>query len=229
MSMSKDNAARTFLLNKLNFLQVDELELLDKQRNEFDELYEKYVLHGVGDEIPYTLAEEKYLFLTYLIEEMNILVHGSNNPNVNIFEPRESTLFSGENVRAVFASSDATWSIFFAVVNRKEYSSSGSLRNICVTARTKKGIKRYYYFSLNKDFNGKLWTDGMIYLFPKERFKPGGAKNEWITEDAVSPLAKIRVSPEDFLFRNSILRHHENTSHITNLMRHLFIPKRKRK
>ncbi|WP_096273502.1 hypothetical protein [Paucisalibacillus globulus] len=221
------NVARTYLLNRLNFLRLDELELTDEQKKLFDELYENYIINGVGDEFPYLLQEKKYKFLTYLIENKNVLVHGSNNPDIEAFEPRNSTLFTGEKVKAVFASSDATWSLFFAVINRNDY--YGSLRNLCLTAQTSKGVKRYYYFSLNEDFRGEIWQGGMIYLFPKDRFKPGGAKNEWISEKEVYPLAKVRVSPEDFIFRDFILRHREDTSHIKNLVRHLLFPKRRRR
>ncbi|WP_052345892.1 hypothetical protein [Paucisalibacillus sp. EB02] len=221
------NVVRTYLLNRLNFLRMDELELTDKHEKEFEDLYENYILNGVGDEFPYLLNEQKYKFLTYLIENKNILVHGSNNPDINVFEPRNSTLFTGEKVKAVFASSDATWSTFFAVINRNDY--SGSLRNLCLTAQTDKGTKRYYYFSLNEEFTGELWQVGMIYLFPKDRFEPGGAKNEWISEKEVYPLAKLLVSPEEFIFRDFIERHREDSSHIRNLVKHLLLSKWKRK
>src|SRR5690606_22018968 len=96
------NVARTYLLNRLNFLRLDELELTDEQKKLFDELYENYIINVVGDEFPYLLQEKKYKFLTYLIENKNVLVHGSNNPDIEAFEPRNSTLFTGEKVKAVF-------------------------------------------------------------------------------------------------------------------------------
>ncbi|MUK88901.1 hypothetical protein GMD78_10900 [Ornithinibacillus sp. L9] len=213
------NALRTRLLDRLKFLKIPELDVSGDSITEFESLYEQYVSSGNGELIPYDLPDPKYIFLNYLIENKNIVVHGSNNPNINIFEPRDQTLFNGKKVTAVFAASDSIWSMFFAVINRSQY--EGSLRNACLTADTKKGVKRYYYFSLNKDYHGKRWTNGMIYLFDKDGFQQGGAKNEWISEKEVKPIAKIPVEPSDFIFKDSIKLHDEATSHVKNMMRDL--------
>ncbi|WP_218197316.1 hypothetical protein, partial [Pseudomonas sp. 2995-1] len=79
-----------------------------------------------------------------IIENKDVLVYGSNNSEIDRFEPRDQLLANQKPVKAVFAASDAIWSLFFAVVNRKQIN---SLRNICLTVPTKKGIRRYYYFS----------------------------------------------------------------------------------
>lgn len=116
----------------------------------------------------------------------------------------------------MFASSDGIWSMFFAVMNREEY--VGSLRNACFTTPTRKGIKRYYYFSVNRDFSDPLWRDGTIYLLPKESFHTGGTKEEWICETEVRPLAKIPVAPNDFPFLNEVKWHKESDSIIKTLI-----------
>lgn len=85
--------------------------------------YEGMIPRLYKGEFAYDSTYPKYRFLQYLALKNHILFHGSNNPQIDIFEPREQTLFNGELVRAVFASADPTWSIFYAVlieVNKSE-------------------------------------------------------------------------------------------------------------
>ena len=208
------------LLNTLNFLKVPELNLPEDAILEFERMYENLLEKGNVD---YKSKYPKYLFFNYIIENKGVLVHGSNHPNIEVFEPREQTLYNGKPAKAVFAASDGIWSLFFATVERKNY--QGSLRNMCMTIPTKKGIKRYYYFSLNKEYRGNLWCNGIMYILPKEKFKQGGIKDEWICEEEVKPLAKISVSPEDFPFLNQVKRHDESDSIIKTLFKVLILNK----
>ncbi|MFS0862831.1 hypothetical protein [Fredinandcohnia sp. 179-A 10B2 NHS] len=210
---------KTLLFDKFHFLKVPELSLPLNVVEEYNEIFYESIIHGKGGLVPYKSTYPKYMFLHYLIENKEILVHGTNNPAIDSFEPREQTLFNGKKVKAVFASTDAIWSMFFAVINRQEY--NGSLRNICLTTKTKRGIRRYYYFSLNADFKGERWTNGYIYLMPKQPFKQGGIKDEWICEDNVKPLAKIAVSPEDFIFSKDVRSHKESDPHLKTMIRYL--------
>ncbi|WP_088105520.1 hypothetical protein [Halalkalibacter urbisdiaboli] len=213
-----------FLLNRLHFLTLPELHLSTKEKGEFDSLYDSYVKNGQGETIIYQSSLPKYMFLNYLIENKNVLVHGSQNDEIAQFEPREQTLFTGKLVKAVFASSDSVWSMFFALVNKQDY--VGSLRNACFTAQTKKGLKRYYYFSLNRAYKGEYWAPGTIYLFPRKDFEQGGVANEWICKHKISPLARIKITEEDFPFMNDISRHLESDSLFKTLWNVLVLNKR---
>ncbi|GMB09602.1 hypothetical protein EDD69_10642 [Thermolongibacillus altinsuensis] len=210
---------KSFLFHTLHFLKVPELDLPAQATEEFERIYSHYISSGNGDFIPYTSNYPKYLFLHYLIENKDVLVHGSNNENIEIFEPREQLLFTGNPVKAVFAASDGIWSMFFAVINRREY--VGSLRNACFTLQTKKGIKRFYYFSVNEEYKGKLWRDGCIYIMPKNFFKRGGIQDEWICENKVKPLAKLSVTPKDFPFLEKVKRHKETDSMFKTIVKAL--------
>lgn len=212
---------KTHFYNKLHLLKIQELFLPDHALEEFEELYKRYIEEANGENIIYKSAYPKYMFLHYLIENKDVFVHGTNHSNITLFEPREQDLFNGKKVKAVFASTDGVWSIFFAVVNRKEY--VGSLRNMCLTTRTKKGIRRYYYFSLNKDFLGQPYIDGTIYILPKDGFKKGGIRDEWVSERPVTPLAKLTVTPEDFIFNQNIKRHKETTPPIKSMIKALVL------
>ncbi|RNA66867.1 hypothetical protein [Alteribacter keqinensis] len=208
------NLIKTFALNKSRLLKAPELDLSSEAKSEFEAIYNDWITKGNGAFIPYESNYPVSLFLNYIIETKNILVHGSNNPSIDCFEPKDSTLFNGKPVKAVFAASDGNWSLFFAVVKKEGY--SGSIRNLCLTAPTKKGVKRYYYFSVNRNVH---WTDGTIYFFPKEPFKQGGIRNEWISESPVEPLAKLAVKPEDFPFWGKVSRHSETESALKTILK----------
>lgn len=217
------NTLKAYVFSKLFILKVPELDLSKEAIKEFDEIYNHSILDGQGESITYKSKYPKYLFLNYLIENKNVLVHGSNHPDITSFEPRDQTLFNGKPVKAVFAASDAVWSLYFAVINRNEY--KGSLRNMCLTVPTKKGIQRFYYFSVNKDYKGECWTNGTMYILPKNSFQKGGIKDEWISETHVTPLAKIQVSPEDFPFLKKVSKHDEKDSAMKSIGKALFIKK----
>src|SRR5262245_42258021 len=142
---------------------------LDAQTiSSFDKLYSDAVEHGEGKEIPYNLAAPKWQFLCYLCDEKSLLVHGSGDANIEIFEPRQSNdVFEFGNRRAVYAASDGIWAMYFATVDRDRYVTS--LMNACFRVLNADGSKSvpYYFFSINGDaLPHKPWREGTIYLLP---------------------------------------------------------------
>ncbi|MGP4072915.1 hypothetical protein ACTWQB_10215 [Piscibacillus sp. B03] len=187
---------------------------------EFDEMFIRYISTGDGNIFTYNSRYPLYMFLNYVIETKGLVVHGSNNSSINIFKPRNSTLFNGKPIKAVFASSDGVWSLFFAVLNRKGY--VGSIRNLCLSVTTNKGKQRYYYFSTNNNDSNR-WKDGTIYFFSKTLFKQGGIRDEWVCETELEPLAKLTVTPSDFPFLNKVRVHRETESTVKTIIKALFL------
>ncbi|MCT8136707.1 hypothetical protein H1D32_02435 [Anaerobacillus sp. CMMVII] len=216
------NRLKQYILDKLHLLRVEELDLPDHAINEFEDIYHN-VLTAEGNSITYKSSYPKYQFLNYIIENKNVLVHGSNNSLISSFEPKESSLFNGRPIKAVFAASDGVWSLFFAVKKREGY--IGSLRNLCITVPTKKGIKRYYYFSINNEDAHDTWTNGTIYILPKNSFKRGGISDEWVCEHDVAPVAKLSVTPTDFPFLDKVSTHIETDSALKTILKAMFIKK----
>jgi len=147
----------------------------------------------------------------YLSLKGNYLFHGSNNPNIECFEPREQTLYNGELAKAVFASSDPIWPMFFAILDRSKL--TGSFRNGCIIGRRTK----YHFYSINEPtMKNKPWTEGMVYILPKDKFKistHGTIQfDEWICSEPVVPIGKIAVTLEDFYYRDRIATHEEKES-----------------
>lgn len=157
--------------------------------------------------IDYKLSIPKYTFLQYLSDTKPILLHGSNNKDIGLFEPREQTLFNGEMTKAIFATKDAIWSIFFAIL--KKDSIVGNFRNGSISANDKQW---YHYYSLTQPtFSNEPWMNGIIYILPIDSFKAPNKGtiqfNEWVSLEPVTPLAKIEITPSDFYFLNKVTCH----------------------
>jgi hypothetical protein len=90
--------------------------------------YEALILKmAEGQLIHYELPYPKFRFLQYLSLKGQYVFHGSNNRIIDKFEPREQTLYNSKLTKAVFATTDPIWAIFFAIFNRS--SLIGSFRN----------------------------------------------------------------------------------------------------
>lgn len=178
--------------------EIDKYEELSKSVNE-------------GRLVDYSLQYPKYRFLQYLSLKGNYVFHGSNYRNIERFEPREQTLYNNELTTAVFATTEPIWSIFYAVFNRSAL--IGSFRNGCIIGRNKK----YHYYSINEStIKNNPWTNGMLYILPKDKFHMSGQEkvqfDEWICNEYVTPIGKISVSLSDFYFLNKVAVHKDRES-----------------
>jgi hypothetical protein len=188
----------------------------------FERLYTAVVEHGTGAAIPYDLAAPKWQFLCYLTDNKGVLVHGSPNPDIEEFEPRQSDDV-GEfgNRKAVYAASDALWAMYFAVIDRSR--GVNSLHNACFRVMQEDGSKSapYYFFSINSDaLSHQPWCNGTIYLLPRAGFEPQppvtlrgmtGEIQQWASLAPVRPLARLPITPADFPFLPQIRGHHHAT------------------
>lgn len=167
------------------------------------------------------LTFPKYRFLQYLTLKEDFVFHGSNHVDIDIFEPREQTLFNGKLTKAVFASSEPNWSMFYAVFDRSKL--TGGFRNGCLVYKDKK----YHYYSLNKStMINNPWTSGKIYILPKNKFTPSDTSklrfDEWICHDPVRPVSQLEVSARDFYYINRVSTHKNNESIVKSWLLYKF-------
>jgi len=183
----------------------------------FERLFTNCVERNTAAEISYQLTAPKWQFLCYLCETKNILLHGSSNPAILEFEPRQSNdVNEFGNCRAVYAASDGIWPLYFAIVNRKRIT---SLVNGCfqVLNGNSSVSETYYYFSVNQDALPYYpWQNGTIYLLPRDSFKQEAVRQyhglnvemaHWASPVAVKPLATFSVTPDDFPFLTQVNGH----------------------
>lgn len=169
-------------------------------------------------ELSYSLPTPRWQFLCYLADHKPVLLHGSGNPDVAVFETRKADdLMEFGNRAAVYAASDGLWPMYYAILDRDTYPMS--LNNACVRVSTPAhGLSEpYYFFSISQSArSAQPWHAGMVYLLPRTTFEPhlpihadDGEIHvmQWASSMPVVPLAKLRVEPADFPFLEQIRGH----------------------
>ncbi|OCA84537.1 hypothetical protein A8F94_15755 [Bacillus sp. FJAT-27225] len=187
------------------FYKSPNLSFEKKEIAFFEQLYGEALLNK--EPITDTGRYMKYRFIHYIASTKPVVVHGSNNKQIEKFEPRRQTLYNGRYTEAVFGTKDGIWPQFYAVFDRNKL--VGDFRNACL--KVDKG-KSYYFFSLNAQTHASNpWTSGAVYFFPDETFEPASTSqvhfDEWISKTPVKPLLSIHIEPGDFPFINKISTH----------------------
>jgi hypothetical protein len=173
--------------------------------------------------IDYSLPHAKYFFLKYLLDN-GYLLHGTKSSNIDVLEPKAQNDWNGHSVRAVFATRDMFWPMYFALLNRSAL--TGSLRNGCfLVEQAPFQEERFYFFSVNQEnLASDIWSDGFVYILPGDSFHPttsGQVRfDEWASEQAVSVIAKLPVSPADFPFLRQVSGHDEKESIFATWLRY---------
>jgi hypothetical protein len=163
-------------------------------------------LLAAGGEIDYRLPHPRHEFLSYAVLRRGLLAHGSNALEIEQFEPRPANEVFAVQL-GVHGASDGIWPMYFATVARLTGPGRLMLVNGCVHIGSGDRLRRYYFFSTSRDPDATdAWTDGAVYLLPREPFRPLRGQ-EWLSEVPVRPVAWLRVTPEDFPFRRSTVRY----------------------
>ena len=178
--------------------------LSKEDRDAFDSLLART---PEGDAVDYDLRQPKWWFMHHLLAR-GFVLHGSNESAIDEFETRPN--FDAHNERhvdAVFASDDAIWPLYFAVVNRPVVR---SLINWC--EHPGNGTSRYV-FSIGADpRDDASWTNGTIYVLPSTTFTLTPESRELTSLVPVRPRARLAVEPEDFPFKANTRGHDRDDS-----------------
>ena len=212
------------------WLSRPSIELSDEVRLELNHLYAQHIENEQGNWLD-TLPVPKWAFLCWLADEKGLLMHGSGNPDVTMFEPRTPFDNSPDDFSkqtAVFAASDGIWAIFYAVIDRVNFRLR--MLNGAMQFKTSEGWTRmHYFFSVTGSVLERYpWRKGTVYILPVEGFtrqppyelgKHGLIlEPHWASLESVQPLAKLAVAPEDFPFLAQV-RGHDNEAVMANAAR----------
>ncbi|WP_020578717.1 hypothetical protein [Actinopolymorpha alba] len=162
-------------------------------------------------------------YLRWLARHRQVLFHGSQRDSISELRPdRESngtTAFGSQ--RAVFATEDPVWAMWFALLTRGP--DFHSTRNGVWSVRGN-SQHRHYFFSVNSDQpDAELLADGWVYVLPRAGFmaEPAVAgllqSGQWVNANPVRPLTRIPVAPADFPFTDIIGRHSGSESMLRTL------------
>ena len=191
-------------------------EVSPEKHRAFEDLWQSI---NKGCLIDYSLSYPKWQFLTYLSDVKDLVLHGSQNHDISIIEPRQANdIRAYSNQHAIYATTDGIWVIYFAILDRKKFPEL-SLFNSCLRARISadKFSDPMYFFSITHSvLLQKPWCDGMVYILPRQSFEREASQQvqgveivfpHWISSVSVEPAAKLMVGPQDFPFLSCIHGH----------------------
>lgn len=200
------------------------LRLDGPTRAAVEELLSRLRLRGAGDR-PLDVAGvlrgrdvAPWKLLCGLAERERIAFHGTGDPGIESFEPRQPIDFAPfGHQKAVFATSDPIWAMFYAVVDRDRY--PVTLNNGCIVVRDADGRPgvSHYYFSISRSaLTHRPWRTGYLYLLPADGFveQPPGPYAGYTAHVpqlaspvAVTPFARLEIAPDDFPFLAHVRGH----------------------
>jgi hypothetical protein len=196
------------------FLPAPAWRMTDEKRTVFAQLLETAPGASsclmIDTPLPYPRVE----FLRYLVTERGMLLHGSGDAAIDVLQPRPQYDFGGTPVTATFATADAIWPLFFALIPRETF--FGSMRNgaFVIDGEIE---QRFYFFSVNQEWLAKrLWRLGYIYAVPGETYRRTDTAaiyfDEWVSVSPVQPCVRVAVTPDDFPFLNQVAAHDDAES-----------------
>jgi hypothetical protein len=203
-------SAPAFMLPRPHFEQTPEMTAA------FEDLF---AATPQGGFVSYSLPFPKWQFLSYLCETRDLVLHGSQNLDIERVEPRQaSDIKAFSNQKVIYATTDGLWVIYYAILDRNKYPEI-SLFNSCLQARVAPNqlSEPLYFFSITQSvLLQKPWCPGAIYILPRQNFEQEAAQYfngieivfpHWISAQPAQPVAKVRVEVRDFPFLAQIHGH----------------------
>lgn len=191
------------------------MEIDSQTRYNFDRLLARLKAEATITQIDYTFPVPKWQFLCYLADQYGVILHGTGDTHIQVFEPRPSNDLNEFGAQtAVYAARDGLWAVFFAILDRGRYSMSTS--NACIRLVDEAGQvsePRYVFSISHSALRQQPWRKGTVYLLPGDTFvnQPSlqfGAYEVRLPQMAslepVKPFAHLEVAPEDFPFLKNI-------------------------
>ncbi len=188
-------------------------------RASFDRTWDRAIASG---DRPLVEVEPalRWQFLCHLADARGFVLHGSGDPGIDVFEPRQAIDLSAfGNQKAVYAAGDGIWAMFFAIVDRDRVP---SVTNACVRladAAGKVSPPRYVFSISRSELPNRPWRSGTVYVLPGDSFtlQPPLRFGEFEVRIpqlaslvAVRPVARVAVDPADFPFLSQIRGHDDD-------------------
>jgi hypothetical protein len=172
------------------------------------------------------VPEPRLDFLRWTAEQREVAFHGSPRGDLRELstERRSHDTTAWGNQRAVYASTDPVWAIYFACL-RRDRGWTGT-RNASLGRAGGPLYPRCYSFVHNRgSASPDRFGPGSLYLLSPQGFVSddplAGAidTGHLVSYEPVRPLARIDVTPEDFPFRDRIRYYREGEPGWVSLLR----------
>lgn len=194
----------------MNYEPAPSVEKIDALKTEvFEKMWEKLPEDGCFIEFEGNFP--KHEFLEFLVKNKNVVLHGTPL-DVDRLEPRKAndTAKKFGNLLGVYATQDSVIPIFHAIRDKRKY--AGTTQSGTLESRDDSGnvLSKKYRFAMDKDALAESpWSEGIVYILPKEKFQQGTndqgePSNEFVSLEPVKPRAKLRISPKDFPYLDKI-------------------------
>lgn len=160
---------------------------------------------AAGTAAPERCGVRPWVFLEYLVKRQGYLLHGSQQKEIAIFEPRiAANAFKEGKSPRVYASSSGILAMWYAIVDR------GVLRKHCngwenygmiyapYDLRNDTWVERFHFSVAMEVYEHFPFSAGVVYVLPREPFQAEYLQLQWYAEQAVRPLLRVPVTPEDW-------------------------------
>jgi hypothetical protein len=197
-------------------------ELSSEARAAFDALFDRAASPDRNGEIDYRLPWPRWQFICHIADTRPVIVHGSQDGGIAVFEPRKSNdAHPFGDRKAIFGASDGLWSMFYAILDRATHPML--LVNSAVRVEDEAGTmgEPLYFFSISRPaLEARAFRPGMLYFLPREGFEPMPAEEfggrrvhiaQWAKLEPARPITRIPVAPEDFPLLDQIRGHDDAT------------------
>jgi hypothetical protein len=200
------------------YLPRPQFNVTPEKQDAFENLYQSTPAGHITD---YRLPYPKWEYLSYLCDTREVVLHGSQVVGLDIVEPRQANdIRAFSNQRAIYATTDGIWVIYFAIIDRKKYSPL-SLFNSCFRAGVfpdQLSDPMYFFSITHSALLQKPWCEGAVYILPRQSFQQETPQKiqeldivfpHWISELPANPVAQVIVGPQDFPFLDQIHGHND--------------------
>lgn len=160
---------------------------------------------------PAGLPEPRLDFLRWLAANRPVVFHGSPRGDLTELsterQSRDATKWG--NQRAVYASTDPVWAIYFACL-RRDGGWTGTRNGSMGQAGGPLYPRRYFFLHNRGSASPDRFGPGSLYLLPPDSFvadEPLAGVIDTahlVSHTRVRPLARVDITPEDFPFRDCV-------------------------
>jgi hypothetical protein len=172
------------------------------------------------------VPEPRLEFLRWLAENRPVVFHGSPRDDLRELsterQSRDTTAWG--NQRAVYASADPVWAIYFACL-RRDGGWTGTRNGSMGRVGGPLYPRRYFFVHNRGSASADRFGPGSLYLLSPSTFvadQPlAGAVDtaHLVSHEPVKPLARLDVTPADFPFRDRIRYHRDGEPIWVSLLR----------